>query len=494
MTVDTKAKRADGTQDSASLKGAYQAVLEGQVDPLSDAQQLAAAMGAGGGLLQRGGPRPGRLLLTSWLGAAFVYGIVVIGMESNLSDLALRAYTTDDQMSMAMVWRGIGSTLGAFCIAPVLLAMDAHTLLATTTGACAGLLLAMPWISTSRGFFAAFAGFGALLPVQDAALQFLVARHYGPQGAGPIQQAVSICMFLSILLCPALHYMLGFNTEYLLLGGFSLAAAVMAIALPSPGRGGAGSNEHPKGLQEAAGSAPGSGSPPQGGRQAIWAELREMDVAGNICTMLIIFLTTTAVVQTTSYIRTYAVDMALLSVDQDDLLLLCYLVPAVTGMFVAMPVQKLWVTSLDRACTLLAICMAVGAMSGLISAASGVQGDNTTQWLSTALYGFGTGPAIGLGYDVWNRAVQVTELSTALVMGVGFVAPSLATYLTFHLWQSLDSPEMLQASNAVYCFLALLCAVYLQQRGRGTPPTPREQKLGPALAKKLKDTLSKCTS
>ncbi|CAM9238290.1 unnamed protein product, partial [Heterosigma akashiwo] len=176
-----------------------------------------------GGL--RGSQIHRRALGLTYMGGMSVLGIVVIGMETNLVDIAALCNVSVQTVSIALILRSVGSVLGSFSSACLMLKTPPHYLVFVFVALMGLLLLAVPFTTNDMAVDAIFGGFGFAIPVTQAAIQFLTCQVFKDK-AGPWLQGNSLAMSAGTVLVPTIHYYLGMTWGY---AGLAALAGVLSL-------------------------------------------------------------------------------------------------------------------------------------------------------------------------------------------------------------------------------------------------------------------------
>jgi len=437
-----------------------------------------------GGASRKG---PASVLVWSWVGAALLIGLITIGMESNLTDLAAATNVSLEDISVALVWRAFGGVVGAALIYPCLVIFNTQRMLGFTSFASGVLLLSFPWLKVETSVFWVFACLGGLLPLQESTLQLLMARHCNEGSTGSMQQIINLSVFLAIMLCPLLHYIMGFSAEYIVLAVFSMAAGIFTFfqdgSVPDSDITIAQNKAAQPAKVEAAGGgcggngdgiASGVGGDLTEGRvekvvevlACFLKELNEMDWVGTGLSVIMLLLAIVAYIQTVSYCGAFATELGLVEDSSSDLYLLTYLIPGMVSVTLCIPLQHLWLNTLNRVCIFMTIALGISIVAVTVSASLAYYPDTapSIHWVAMAFFGFTFSPALGMAYDVWLQSTNPSELSVGLVIGITYCVPSIGAYETYKIWVMVDDPATLMFSNLLCLLIALLAMAGLWRK------------------------------
>lgn len=368
-------------------------------------------------------------------------GVIVIGLEINLVQFAELSNTTTKTFSSALLTRAAGSIIGSFLCAKMLHYQTPHYVILQILFVDAGLLLAIPFITSGLAFQFLYFGFGLLVPITEAGVQYLTCEVHKEE-AGPWLQLNSIGMWIATVAVPLLHYYFGLEMEYFCLGCFSFLVFTVLLCIPNPLRGLA------KDLRQAIKETIEERSGGEAGAPRL--QVSEVLIA------CMLFWVMGALVQITSYMDEYIMQTRIVPEEMSDLVLITFLTCALAGQGLAVFFQSCIAIKCrsDQLLNMIFMLLALGSMCMLLLLffPTNVQ----LFWLCIAMYGFLVCPVSGYCYDLWNKMCVVSETGVGVVIFGAYSGSGLVTYTSYLLWTYLHCPQILIIVSLLGCVVPLM--------------------------------------
>jgi len=365
-----------------------------------------------------------------------VLGLIVIGLEVNLVQFGGIASAPAEEISLALVSRAIGSIIGSFLSGKILNFHSPHFVILETLTCDAALLFVVPFLHSEVGFQFLYFCFGMLIPVTEAAIQFLTCKVH-TDGAGPWLQFNNISMWFATMVVPFLHFLLGIRAEYFVLATYTCVVAVILMLIPNPLKILESGNKRNKRFTVVEDDRLDKGNKLQ---------------AVEVLVACILFWIYGIVVQTTTYLGSYIHATSIVPNQQIDLVLALFLLCALIGQALAMCLQGSMSTF--RLFVNLAWLLLLGVLSmGFILA---FPENPAVFWIFVGLFGFSVGPISGYCYDMWNRTCVVSEKGAAFVVFGAYLGSGIFPFVTVVVWTAVVGfPSTLLVANMIGCVVPL---------------------------------------
>jgi len=362
-------------------------------------------------------------------------GFIVISLEINLLQFAQISHCYPTRMSSALLSRAAGSMLGSFLGSKVISCCSPQFILMTTMIFISALLFLIPFLSNVGIFEAVYFGFGLLIPISEAAVQFLTCRVHNSK-AGLWLQANNVAMWCAPVVVPLLHFYLGLVQEYFFLGGFASFVIFLLAWVPADKK----LMKHFK------------RSVAEPSAQSSDGEIPNRVQVAEIVIAMILFLVYGSVVQTTSFIRLYIEEMGVVPLENSDFVIVVFLGSAMIGQAISLRAQSSFSMTQLFYRVIVLLVNAVLAMAAIIHFSHSA----AVFWVSMGLFGFCIGPVSGYCFDLWHRMCVVSQLGSAMIVFGAYIGSGVSPFLTLLVWNRTDFPQILIIGNMICCFVSLL--------------------------------------
>jgi predicted MFS family arabinose efflux permease len=360
-----------------------------------------------------------------------VCGTVLVAIGSTLEDFAENCGTESTDIATVFIARGIGAILGAIASAKLYMWYQGNFVMSFSLGSIALLLLCLPFNTSVIGLHILFFFLGICTAVTDTGCQIMTRKIHGKL-AGPWLGGNTVAFGISGSIVPLIEiFTSSLAVEYSILSVIVVGVTGMLVFGPNP-------EQHGK-LQ---------GMPPPKGKNG---SKEAPHYRAEMVISLMVFCFIGGKVCTTAYLKTYAIDMGLMSDDAASYLILVLWIAITIGRLAGVQDQRFLTNeTLPSHLTLLTI-------GGFLSMLLILWFPNSVNclWIGVAFYGLFNGPCVGFCYDWNNRITYPTEKSMSIVMfGLNFGA-SLVPYITALIWNNGGGPITLIVVTFLSMFIPL---------------------------------------
>mmetsp|Transcript_11577 Transcript_11577/g.18540 ORF Transcript_11577/g.18540 Transcript_11577/m.18540 type:complete len:475 (-) Transcript_11577:35-1459(-) len=386
------------------------------------------------------------LLGLGYLLGTFVSGVLVLGMEINLEQLAENCDVSLAKATSALIFRSGGAIFGSLFAGKLLNLVEPHSVLISSVFAAAMIMEGCNYATNIWFIYLFFTLMGCLVGfIQVSAL--LLIRLLFKETAGPWLQSSALTFQLGCVTFPILKDTLSFHLMYHIL---AVLMALISLYIFSTKKA-----IIPK-LQSPSLRTPGGDAEVQEG-SSMGGEGEKSFGRGDVISAFCLFFLGGLIVETTTYLESYIEDVGA-SVDSDDALVALTSTSLLAQMITLYLQQD---ASTGSMVTYFISCAAAGLvcqLPPLIWSAS----STTALWVTIFGTGLFFGPCWGLVFDVWDRfTAEPTAWGSALLNlglqgGCGFYASG-----AYWVWSQRGWPRVLLCSNALAFAAAAACTLAL---------------------------------
>mmetsp|Transcript_22510 Transcript_22510/g.29212 ORF Transcript_22510/g.29212 Transcript_22510/m.29212 type:complete len:412 (+) Transcript_22510:2-1237(+) len=369
----------------------------------------------------------------------FINGFVIIGMEINLEDFADICGVTLQEASSALIFRSVGSAIGAFMAGPLLNHVEPHQVLFGCFILAGAMMSLISWNTSLTGIFAIFAIMGMSVCVMQTGVLLLI-RKYFPDQTGFWMQAAQFSFQIAVTLFPLM-------LEYVDLGEVYYFNSVLAMGSGACILATSQTLQRRKLFSD---DWENFTAAPVLEDKSKHTPIKEFFATGDVLVAFANFCIGGIVVETTTYLESYTEEAPLTALVDPDMVLFGFTTAILFGQLVMIPLQSNATTA--RVMTYFVVLSIFAMWSQQV-----ILIFPTSVWvlrIGTICMGFFMGPLSGLLFDLWDKyTVEPSPYGSSLVNFACYAGSGFFSVGTYNLWIEWNNPYILLWTNAMGFFI-----------------------------------------